>query len=196
MNLEYLIGLTRKIDWTCLWTFVSAIATVGLFIVAAVQLNKISKIAQADFIHRFTESFFRLECRNLLLLFDYGLLSFKTIKVKDKEIPYFEVDQKMLAEFSCIDQKTKEHLKSTYSEFDVDDCLLGYLEDIGNYRKERLINFRLADQVFGSYIEGLWEDKEVQKYIKWTKKSYGHEIYSGFEGIYNEIQSQKTPGKL
>lgn len=178
--------------WTLIATAVSAVATIGLLWVAWVQLNSINQTARADFNNKFTEGFFTQECRDLLMLFQYGLIKFKLGKISEnEEAPFFEVDQNKLKNLSLIDLEVKEGLKKIYSEFDLDDHILGHFEDIGLYQKDGLLDTNMVDQVFGSYIEFLWENAEVKEYINWTKKNVGEDRYTGFEHIYGQIKGFK-----
>jgi len=180
-----------------LWTFVSTVATSGLLWVAWVQLKNISQTARADFNHKFTERFFTQECRDLLMLFDYELIKFRVAKISEtREAPFFEVDQHKLTNSEFIDHKHKENLKKIYSEYEIDDHLLGHFEDIGLYHKDGLLDMNMVNEVFGGYIESLWEDSEVKEYIWWVRKNVGEDRYTCFEHIYGEVKGFRPKSNI
>jgi hypothetical protein len=156
--------------------------------IAYVQLNNINKTTRADFLHKFTENFFNSGCHKLLMLFYYGILTLETSSVKSgKEYIYFKTDKRNLPAYMIGGHVSLvENLEDFYTIHEI-DLLLGYLEDIGNYEKENLLEIRMVYEVFGAYIEIAWENPEIQKYIEIERKQYGKDMYSGFEYIYNKI---------
>ena len=190
--LKFLFGTNKsseKIDRICIWTAASTLITLGLLVLAWAQLNNLNLTAKADFAHKFSEDFFIQKSQNLIMLFDYGVLKFKLANINNDEFPYFEVDQKKLDSLYFLDDKDKKDIKKFYSEFDIDDDLLGYLDDIENYQKKGLLDIQLIDQTFGSYITAIWEDSEIQKYINWCRKQFGNDMYKGMEDIYNKLKT-------
>ena len=185
--LVYWVGLTGsvgKIDRIGFWTAITAVGTVTLALIAWVQLRKMNKTSKTDFLHRFTQDFFSYKTRNLLMLFDYNLLKFKMKKLDNGEYPFFELDTAMIADIGIIDEKDRAHTKTFYSAYDIDDDLLGFFEDIGNYVKDNLLDINMVYEIFSWYIITIWENQDIQQYIRW-QRSDGEDIWSGFEYIYN-----------
>ena len=82
MNILDCLSITldlNKIDWTAFWTMVVAVVTIALVGISWFQLGRMSRIAQADFVHRFKKDFFNEDTRLLFDLFDDDLLLFKQI---------------------------------------------------------------------------------------------------------------------
>ena len=84
--------------------------------------------------------------------------------------------------------------KEIYIDDEIDDEVLGYFEDIGNYEKKGLLDFELIDTAFGYYIKQIWKNDEIQKYITWLRdedsaEDADEETYKGFEYIYNKVIS-------
>lgn len=180
------IGATGTIDRVAFWTGVAAIITFAIAWIAAKQLSALNITTKGDFAHKFTRDFFNEECRRLITLFNYDLLKFQ--KPSDDEgYAYFELDRKSLDKMK-IDDKEKEKFKQFYSTYDIDDELLGHFEDIGNYEKEGLLNIKMVYEGFASYIDSIWDNKEIKACIDW-QNSEGDDIYEGFRYIYNKLQS-------
>ena len=85
-----------------------------------------------------------------------------------------------------IDDKDEKEIKDIYSAFEIDDDLLGYFEDIGNYTERGLLDSEMVYELFDWYIGEIGSNEEVIKYINW-QRSDGDDIYSGFEGIYRKL---------
>ena len=193
--LVYLVGGNPSIDRVCFWAFVTAIASIvsalavlGALRVAWVQLSSINKTSRADFLHKFTEGFFDSDCLALLMLFEYNLIQYKKMTIhKVNDYLYFEVDKDWIEKTDFLDHKFIEKLKNKYADYDVDQ-LLGYFEDIGHYEKKRLLDIGMVYEVFGAYIEMVWEHKEIKNYIKDQKKKYGQDMYDGFRYIYDKVK--------
>lgn len=198
----YLFGTTgalNKIDRIGLWTAVTAAMTFILAIIALWQLGKMNKTSKTDFIHRFTKDFFSPETRRLIMLFDpdYDLLKFEVEKIHDEksnedtEYPYFKLDKDGLNKLTKLGKEDKEKIKDVYSAYEVDDDLLGHFEDVGNYEAEGLLDFKMVYNGFDWYITTIWDNKEIQKYIKWERDIDGDDIYKGFEDIYKKLKIYK-----
>ena len=104
-------------------------------------------------------------------------------KKSNKKYPYFVLDKVSLSKAVNLDIKDVKELKDIYSAFEIDDDLLGYFEDIGNYIEEKLLDKKMAYDLFSWYIGEVGSNEEVIKYINW-QRSDGGDIYKGFEDIY------------
>ena len=197
---RYLFGIgsngiiDRAVAWTAaaaFWTAVSAIATLLILWLAWVQLRAMNKTSKASFANDFTKDFFNPKTRLLTMLFNYELLKFRTQetgkhKESNKEYAYFELDRETLSKAIKIDDEDKKELKNIYSAFEIDDALLGFFEDIGNYVEKELLDDKMVYDSFDWYIGEIGSNEEVIKYINW-QRSDGGDIYSGFEGIYRKL---------
>lgn len=166
------------------WTMA---ATVVLAIIAWIQLRKISKTANADFIRQFKDVFFTPETRQLIMLIDQKLMRFM-----DEPLPYFVVIEGSLPDFIRA-----ENARKFYTSYDLDDLLLGHFEDLGLFAKRGIITIEMAYEFFSWYIETTWENNEIKKYIESQRKTEGEDIYENFEYIYkkcNSYRNGKYPG--
>jgi hypothetical protein len=149
------------------WDAVSGIATVWLIFVAYDQLGDSNRTSRADFIRRFADKFFNEPTRDLLMLLDCEALSFQDTG----PFPYFVVDEKAVRECGINEEKKRELLdRKKYSAYEMDDCLLGYLEDIGFFEKRGLINIEEVNSHFNWYIQMVWDNPEIQKYVQMERK--------------------------
>lgn len=181
--LDYLKNLFLK-DPAMFWTMA---ATVVLAIIAWIQLRKISKTANADFIRQFKDVFFTPETRQLIMLIDQKLMRFM-----DEPLPYFVVIEGSLPDFIRA-----ENARKFYTSYDLDDLLLGHFEDLGLFAKRGIITIEMAYEFFSWYIETTWENNEIKKYIESQRKTEGEDIYENFEYIYkkcNSYRNGKYPG--
>jgi hypothetical protein len=111
----------------------------------------------------------------VILLVDKNCLLFR-----NDFIPYFEVR---------IDPSMPEVMKSAidrkaYSGYEVDDFLLGHFEDLGMLKAKNIIDIDMVYGSFSWYIEMVWKNREIQKYIEVQRKEEGQNIYEHFEDIY------------
>ena len=70
-------GVNLNVDRVTFWTFIIAVATIALFIMAWYQLLGLRRISKADFINKFTDGFFNSDTQKLLLLLNYDALEFE-----------------------------------------------------------------------------------------------------------------------
>ena len=91
---------------------------------------------------------------------------------------------------ACRDaQGVSAFLWSIYSRQPlIRDFLLQHLEDIGFLYKKHLIDIVNVDQLFGYYIESVFESEAIKKYTAWVRKD-GNDIYSNFEGVYTALET-------
>ena len=190
---QFLFGIQDSkvitIDRVALWTF--AIAAIALW-----QLRRGNRTTQANFVHEYTKDFFNLVTRDLIMLFDNGLLRFKVKDIREddedevpQDFPYFEINKALLERLK-ISKDAKERFKErdVYTAYEIDDELLGHFEDIAYYEKNGHIDMQMVYEGFDWYITTIWENEEVQRYIQWQRGD-GDDIYDGFEYIYNKSKS-------
>jgi hypothetical protein len=176
--------------WTSLITafFTAIIACVAWF-----QLNRFNTTTRADFIHRFTKDFFNEPTRQIMTLLDNSALKFKIREITcgkglpKREFPYFHIDKDIADQ---LRMKVDSH-KSEYTAFEIDDELLGYFDDLGTFEKRGILDVSLIYDVFSYYIELVWENEEIQKYIKWQQAESEDfvDMFENFEYIYQKCKS-------
>lgn len=130
--------------------------------------------------------FFTDNARLLLALLETQSLEFKTLQIdKDVDAGYFErindkTDDKMLDKLFSSDKKY-------FSSYEMDDFLLMHLEDLGILYEKKIVPIYDVDQLFDYYIETLFENCQVKKYIDWARQD-DKDIYSKFESLYHELK--------
>lgn len=193
------------IDKVGLWTFFLVVATILLWWVAKKQLGGISKTAKVDFIKKFSNEFFSETTRDVLMLLDYNALNFRIKEIEygenipSKPFPYFLINEEVTKQLEIEPEKLKRLLdRKTYSAFEIDDCLLGYFEDMGSFEKYGLLDIDHVYDYFDWYIENCWNNGEIKKYIEQQRgeEKDGDDIYENFEYIFNKCCSfEKSKNK-
>jgi hypothetical protein len=185
--------LTETIKDQTVWIGLTAILTGILAWVAYWQLKSFNKTTRADFINRFTKDFFNESAQEIILLLDYSALKFKESEIeygKDiprREWPYFLIEKDIAGQFKPKMTSQRE----MYTAFELDDDLLGHFDDLGTFEKRGILDISLIYDVFSYYIELVWENEEIQKYIKWQQadnKDFG-DVFENFEYIYRKCKS-------
>jgi len=189
--LSHLCGTTAHngtdIDMVSFWTFCLVIATLLLYLVARYQLSGIKKTTNADFIKQYNNDFFVESTRNIIMLLDYNALRYheKNVTLEDNSVSqygYFIIDNNILNQLELSNDVLNALIeKRVYSCFEIDDLLLGKLEDIGLFLKQGFLNKKHVFNHFAWYIGVAWENPEIQKYIKAQRALYSEMIYRHFE---------------
>jgi len=163
-----LFGANQSIDRTALWTgILTVIALFGSFF-AWLQLRSLGKTSSADFAKQFSDSFFTPQSRTLFSLLLNSALEFRKMPImegdsKIYELPYFRIRADVATQVAGIIKF--DHKKVGFSAFEVDDLLLGSLDDLGWFVKRRLIDFRMADQMLGWYVTKLYTNTAIKSYL-------------------------------
>ncbi len=170
-------------DPAIFWAMATFVFTVALVGVAWKELGDLARTSRADFIFRLKNDFFTEDARRLLFMAEEDLLQFE-----DGEIPYFTIrkmdDPNLHGRFEELGIKG-----STVSTYVVDDVLLGPLEDVNLFLTGKLISVKHAYDMFYTYVASCAENKEIQKYIKSTRrKPDDSDIYSGFDHLYKRLR--------
>jgi hypothetical protein len=144
-------------------------------------IQDLAKTANADFILRRVDQFFRPETRMLLHLIEDDYLLFQ--EQKPFQNSYFMVDEPRIA---CLHDDIKMKLleKRTYSTYEIDDMILGPWEDLGSLEEEGLISFNLIYDFFSWYICRAWQNQKIRRYIDGARA----EREEG-KDLYNKLQS-------
>lgn len=128
------------------------------------------------------------------MLLDYNALSYKEKRISfegntpNKRFPYFYINMDILNQLE-IDKETKTSLenKGVYTAFEIDDLLLGRLEDIGMFEKQGFLNINDVRNHFAWYIDIAWGSKDIQKYIASQRSLYGKSVYDKFKYIHEKV---------
>lgn len=193
-----LLGMILKVGGDNLWAYITTITTIFLWIVAYFELEEFNKTTKADFIKRFNTEFFSGRTRELVMLFDCNALDFQLSNIDYKEsgpakvFQYFTVNEEIVKQLPLA-KKDKEAIldKKSYSDFEIDDGLLGYIENIGYFEKKGLIDITDVYTSFGWYINVIWNNKEIKKYLEAERKTEkdGDDIYEDFNYIFKKCNS-------
>lgn len=182
-----------------LWETIEATATVWVVLAAYYQLREGNKTARADsitsradFIRRFSEKFFDDEnTRDLLTLLDSDALIFE-----GEEYWYFSIQEDKVRHLGISETKKQELIaRQRYSPFEVDDWLLGHFEAIAFFEREGLISIDHVYNEFDWHIETAWENEEIQKYIKASRKEDGDHIYEWFGCLVLKLKRHESKKK-
>lgn len=162
LQLLTLFQLGCSAEWT------SAIATIVLVIVAWVQLRAIRETSRADFIHRLNGDFFNPTTRGMLQV----LLDQQPRFDANGGFPRFIEGRRVL-----------------FNAYELDDLLLGPLEAVGIFEQLGAVEIKAVYDVFGYYINLVWEHAEIQHYISWQRSQPdGWDIYERLETLYQKLK--------
>jgi hypothetical protein len=82
-----------------------------------------------------------------------------------------------------------------FDEYDIDDYI-GYFDLMQNLIDEKLLTFKLIDEVFGYYIARAWEHREIQNYvIQFREKMKDKSYYESFEILAKKIIAEEEKNK-
>ncbi len=174
------------------WSIFTAISTALIVIVAYYQLKKFNTNTIADFMDRFKKHFFTESTSNIMTLLDYGAFIFKTKEINYgedipiDEIPYFGIDENISGQLNKFVK-----VKEIYSAYELDDKLLGHIDDLGTFEKRGILDISMIYEFFDYYIEATWENGEIKKYVEWqrTGDEKNSDVYDNLEYIYNKCKS-------
>jgi hypothetical protein len=184
------------INWELFWNAVIAISTAGLFIATVVlvflgwkQFSALNKTNKETFLHQLKDDFFTDEARSIMALLEYDLLKFSTTKMEtnsEDELAFFEVIEIHNDTVRKVLHRIKTE-RAFISSYEMDDFILMHLEDLGFLYRKGEVGIEDIDQLFGYYIEVVWENTEIRKYINWTR-GIDPDIYSNFEYVYHKLK--------
>lgn len=184
-----------NIDWTAVWTSITAIATIGLVIVAYVQLNKFNITTASDFAHRFKNDFFVPETTEILMLLEYETLDFiKGEKLDIKEwgkpdyCPYYRINRELLRKINP-DIKLINEERKIYTLFEIENFVLNHFEDLAILRDKKILTDDDICSGFGAYIEIVMKNKNIQEHIRFYRfdedtQESDEDVYFGCDELY------------
>lgn len=163
-------------------------------VVVFFQLRIYTKTMNADFIFRLRNDFYSKKNKFIMFFIENDFIEFKENKEKGKEYEsYFEINrvkvEKLQEQFSAFKKYAKETEYAIHIQ-DMDNYVLGYLEDIGEFNKRKVVDFTYILISFGYSILKVYENKAIIDYIKWVRASEDkicRNDYMLFEDIAKEI---------
>lgn len=179
--------------WTPITTVISIIIALVALGFTYIQIKEINRATQADFAHRFKVDFFTDQSCTLMTLFDYNLIIFQTATNKKNPIDfaYFTVDTLRAKELSK--KFPNLFMKKYYSVYEIDNYLLLHFDDLGYYYKRGILDIDFIYDGFDYYVENIYENREIQKYLAWVKTDKNSEdTYEGFDLIYKELKKHSS----
>ena len=170
-------------------TGLTTLSTIALAVIAYIQIKGLNKTARADFLNKLKEGFFTKESRQLITLIETNSLTFFEDTIHN-DFAVFKVN---------IPEHLKEYLKYSidierkyYTTQEIDDLLLGHFEDAGLLLKNKIIDIKDANQQFEFYVNLIYKNKEIIKYIRWIRSDKNEkDTYSNFQFIYEELKEYK-----
>ncbi len=116
---------------------------------------------------------------------------------------YFRVDAEKLGRSIRHDHIKNNLLKKpAYSTADVDDFLLGPLEDMAVLEGD-VLSFDMIYDSFSWYILRSWENEEIQKYFTNARRERkgGSDLYEGLQRVaakcaQREMEAQQFPRRM
>jgi uncharacterized membrane protein len=149
-----------------------------------------ARTSDADFILRRADQFFRSETRRLYHLIEDAYLLFQEKKpLRDS---YFSLDEQKI---SGLHDDLKKTLldKRIYSTYEIDDLILGPLEDLATLEANGIVTFTLIYHFFGWYICRTWENGEIRRYVHAarTEREGAGDIYEGLQSLAERCEKQE-----
>ncbi len=179
------ISATGGIDRSTLWEFVIAVLTGLLFWVAFIQLGSLNKTTTAEFNHKLTGDFFTQEARILIFLIENKQFIFNKSSKAENKASYFS--------FKENEDTRKMQIKESFTTNEVDDWLLGPLEDLAILEGKDLLDMDMIYETFGGYLRMIWKDKAIKQYIEWARDDEEEKdskyIYKGIERLFDKCES-------
>lgn len=159
-------------------------------------LNINAKTMGADFIYRLRNDFYSKKNKLIMFFIENDFIDFKENKEKGKEYEsYFAIKKDKVdslpENFSVYIEFAKNSFYTIHIQ-EMDDFVLGYLEDIGEFYARKIFDIKYISNAFGYYIIKVFENKAMKEYIKWDRTGTDkicHNDYSLFEKLAKEIQN-------
>ncbi len=177
------------------WTAMLFFATVVLVGVAWSELNTLNKSTKANFWLKLDKRFFTPEMNEIFTLLRYGVLKFKVATVKKKgDYPYFEIEENQIKKLKIpILQRERIVRKKYFAPEEIDDYLLGILEDASRMVEKGLITLDEIDHAFSWYIEQTCKNPAIQEYVKHIRQYYNDEtLYEQLEKMYKQLENTNS----
>jgi hypothetical protein len=174
-------------DPATFWTAATSVITALLAWVAWRQLGSLAGSSTSDFLFRLKSDFFTEQARKLVFLIEHDLLKFE-----EAGIPYFSIP-----DFSKPELKPRLQevgiTEPTISTYLFDDIILGPLEDVWFYLREKRITKNQAYSVFSYYIDICADCRAIQDYKKFCRSRPGKsDIYVGLDHLEKLMRQEEA----
>ena len=138
--------------------------TLVLVLVAWIQLQSIKATSRADFIHKLNGDFFNADMRRIMQ------------SLQDRRAVFDENGGK---------PRYIEDAETLFTSYELDDLLLGPLENVAIFERIGAVKLDAVYDVFGYYILVVWEHPEVQRYIEWQRQQpCSWDVYERLENLH------------
>jgi hypothetical protein len=184
--LKFLCGSeNRHFSRSVFWTMLSTISTFILLVITIGQLREVKETTSADFSHKIKEDLFTPENVNLIALLDDSVLIFKS---DSNNNAWFQIDTILNKKLPL--QLQHKDIPKIYNLFQIDQLLQDF-EDLSFYEKRGQINLEYIYDQYTYYIEMIWQNGEIQKYVKWQRsQSNFSDTYINLERIYRKLKAR------
>ena len=197
----------------------SAVATWFLYFTADTNLKSLDKTSETRFINEFKADFFSPKTTLIFELIEYdhykytGEPSFIYVEGKeDRDPDYFKIiannikDDLIKTNYIGNLEKIFGKDKKIFATSEVDNLLLGPLEDIGAYLKSGLISKEMMYDIFDHYIQICHKNEQIINYITALRNEdtqdkikinpqYKSNIYENFDKI-NDICLEEEKSRM
>lgn len=183
----------------------TALFTGLLWWTAFKQLTSIKNSENSSFINEFSKRFFSDKTRLIFQLIEidnYNKNNSPSFSF-DENQQYFKINTSAIGD---DDEKNnfKQSLlkafgfdKTIFTTNEIDDFLLGHIEDIGGLFEKKVLDEDQIDNTFSYYILEIHNNAEIQKYVSYARrdeeernceiKNYKSRLYEKFDDLYNKF---------
>lgn len=149
-----------------------SIALLGL-VAVVMQIRKSTEATKADFIYRLRDDFYSKKTKFILFFIENDFIEFRGNKEDGKDYESYFVIKKdsinLLNEnFSAFIEFAKKSFYTIHIQ-EMDDYVLGYLNDIGEYYKNGIIDIDYIFNSFGYYLVNVSQNTAIKEYIEWDR---------------------------
>jgi hypothetical protein len=181
--------------WATIWSFFAAAGAVAVAIVANSELSKSRKISNVQLSQDFKRDFFTAVNEELHLFLEFDLLIYHSDNKGEKRLPnlpeelsYFEVKMKDFKRKEDNKPAYLDGLHNIYSAYEIDDYVLGNVEELGLFEEKGIMTLEFIDEIFGNYIKTVGENNEIKRYVRESRIQYNdNALYNRLENLYNKL---------
>jgi hypothetical protein len=175
----------RHFSRSTLWVMLSTISTFILLVITIGQLREVKETTSADFSHKIKEDLFTPDNVRIISLLDDSVLIFKS---DSNHNAWFQIDTNQNKKLPL--QLRHKNIPQVYDLFEIDQLLQNF-EDLSFYEKRGQINLEYIYDQYAYYIEMIWQNGEIQKYVKWqrSQSNFGN-TYMNLERVYRKLKAR------
>lgn len=153
--------------------------TLFLAYLAWEQLSNIAETSSAEFLLQLKKDLFTPETRTLFHLFELGWIAFK--QTDEKYTAWFEINEAGIKN-SQLPRDIQEQLlkKKVYSTYEIDDWVLGHLEDVGLLLKRDTLRIAMIYEEFSTFYALTLKSAAIQSYLRWLRLE-ANDFYDNLE---------------